>query len=316
MDVEQLPDGSLLVSDNQQHTVYRISYARPTACRVVGATVPHAALPVKGALGQCGVAAGGLAADLQLVGGRCSCHEFNLKLNRQLTHLACGLAFSCMPAAIASAPVGCAVNLGPSYVPGYRRCFRVDVSQGAGRYLQLATSLVVLKNKLVLSGAALLPSYTCSLGPSGWVGLGLPESQANTAKMVGAKVLFTLPAPGTPTGQGCTSGTPPQREHSSVLLAQVAALRALCCSCWGFPCLASQRWRLPHQKADVTCGASARQCTCTPPKDLSALLAVAAAAPSCRRRGLCPPAERHLHQPVQASHRPSSTRLDPQVSAA
>lgn len=52
MDVEQLPDGSLLVSDNQAHTVYRISFAQPTACRVVGATVPHAALAVRGMLGR------------------------------------------------------------------------------------------------------------------------------------------------------------------------------------------------------------------------------------------------------------------------
>ena len=51
VDVEQLPDGSLLVSDNEAHTVYRISYAQPTACRVVGTSVPHAALTTRGRQG-------------------------------------------------------------------------------------------------------------------------------------------------------------------------------------------------------------------------------------------------------------------------
>ena len=187
-------------------------------------------------------------------------------------------------AAIASAPAGCAVNLGPSYVPGYRRCYRADISQGAGRQLQLATLLVVLNNKLVLRGALLLPSYTCSLGPSGWVGFGLPESQANIAKMVGAKVLFTLPAPGTPTGEGrtCTSCTPVQRVHSSVSLAQVAAL----CSPhhWGCPCLAPQRFRLLPQKAAVTCGASTRQRTLTSEEPCSTALQVQPINHQCLRR--------------------------------
>jgi len=54
VDVEQLPDGSLLVSDNEAHTVYRISYAQPTACRVVGTNVPHAALTPRGRQGSRG----------------------------------------------------------------------------------------------------------------------------------------------------------------------------------------------------------------------------------------------------------------------
>lgn len=33
MDVEQLPDGSLLVSDDAAGSVYRISYSAPTTCR-------------------------------------------------------------------------------------------------------------------------------------------------------------------------------------------------------------------------------------------------------------------------------------------
>lgn len=33
MDVEQLPDGSILVSDDAAGSVYRISYSAPTACR-------------------------------------------------------------------------------------------------------------------------------------------------------------------------------------------------------------------------------------------------------------------------------------------
>lgn len=68
--------------------------------------------------------------------------------------------------------------------------------------MQLASSLVVLNTQLVLSGSLLLPRYACTLGPSGWVGFGLPKDQASTAQMVGAKVLFIRPAPNTPTGEG------------------------------------------------------------------------------------------------------------------
>ncbi len=106
-----------------------------------------------------------------------------------------------LSAAIVSAPSGCAVNLGSSYVPRYRRCIRADVSQGAGRQLQLATSLVVLNNKLVLSGALLLPNHACTLGPAGWLGFGLPKDQASPNKMVGSKVLFIQPASSTPSGE-------------------------------------------------------------------------------------------------------------------
>jgi len=119
-----------------------------------------------------------------------------------LSHTASHLPVTCpLSAAIAAAPSGCAVNLGSSYVPRYRRCLRPDVSPGAGRQLQLATSLVVLNNKLVLSGALLLPSHACTLGPAGWVGFGLPKDQASPNKMVGAKVLFIQPAPSTPSGE-------------------------------------------------------------------------------------------------------------------
>lgn len=92
------------------------------------------------------------------------------------------------------------MNLGAGNVPGYRRCMRADVSQGAGRQMQLATSLRVLNNQLVLSGALLLPSYGCTLGRSGWVGFGLPESQAGTRQMFGARVFVAQPAPKAPTG--------------------------------------------------------------------------------------------------------------------
>lgn len=36
MDVEQLPDGSMLVSDDAAGTVYRIAYSQPTKCRKLG----------------------------------------------------------------------------------------------------------------------------------------------------------------------------------------------------------------------------------------------------------------------------------------
>ncbi|KAI7837423.1 hypothetical protein COHA_008735 [Chlorella ohadii] len=180
VDVEQLPDGSLLVSDNEAHTVYRISYAQPTACRVVGTSVPHAALT---------------------------------------------------PRAIVAAPSGCAINLGSSYVPRYRRCIRADVSQGAGRQLQLATSLAVLNNKLVLSGALLLPNHACALGPAGWVGFGLPKDQGSPNKMAGAKVLFIQPAPSAPSGATVyvrlLNGTSPdQFKPTTGLLARGWTLKA------------------------------------------------------------------------------------------
>lgn len=44
VDVQQLPDGSLMLSDNQEHAVYRISFIGTSACRTVGTIVPHAAL--------------------------------------------------------------------------------------------------------------------------------------------------------------------------------------------------------------------------------------------------------------------------------
>lgn len=110
-----------------------------------------------------------------------------------------------LPAAIVAAPSGCAINLGSNYVPRYRRCIRADVSQGAGRQLQLATSLAVLNNKLVLSGALLLPSHACTLGFAGWVGFGLPKDQGSPNKMVGAKVLFIQPAPSAPSGERRTA---------------------------------------------------------------------------------------------------------------
>lgn len=51
VDVEQLPDGSLLVSDDSAGTVYRVSYRAPLACRTggggnfasTGATIPGTA---------------------------------------------------------------------------------------------------------------------------------------------------------------------------------------------------------------------------------------------------------------------------------
>ncbi|KAI7835674.1 hypothetical protein COHA_010413 [Chlorella ohadii] len=151
VDVEQLLDGSLLVSDDAAGTVYRIAYSQPTKCRKLGewSADGHVALA---------------------------------------------------PAAIPGTASGCAVNLGAGNVPGYRRCMRADVSQGAGRQMQLATSLRVLNNQLVLSGALLLPSYGCTLGRSGWVGFGLPESQAGTRQMFGARVFVAQPAPKAPTG--------------------------------------------------------------------------------------------------------------------
>lgn len=113
----------------------------------------------------------------------------------------CPAALPTCPAVIPGTLTGCAVNLGAGNVPGYRRCVSADVSQGAGRQMQLASSLRVLNNQLVLSGALLLPNYACTLGPSGWVGFGLPQSQASTRQMFGARVFVAQPEPGAPTGE-------------------------------------------------------------------------------------------------------------------
>lgn len=91
------------------------------------------------------------------------------------------------------------MNLGQGAVPRYRRCIRADVSRGAGRQVQLATSLAVMDGKLVLRGALLLPKHTCTLGTSGWVGFGLPREQGGD-DMIGARVMVTQPSPAAPTG--------------------------------------------------------------------------------------------------------------------
>lgn len=71
--------------------------------------------------------------------------------------------------------------------------------------MQLASSLRVLNNQLVLSGALLLPNYACTLGPSGWVGFGLPQSQASMRQMFGARVFVAQPEPSAPTGDQALS---------------------------------------------------------------------------------------------------------------
>lgn len=135
-----------------------------------------------------------------------------------------GFCASFQTAAVPNTASGCAVNLGAGNVPAYRRCVTADVSEGAGRKMQLATSLRALNKQLVLRGALLLPSYACTLGPSGWVGFGLPESQASLRQMFGAQVFVAQPAPKAPTGElsaacalCCLPSAPGRPAHAAAL---------------------------------------------------------------------------------------------------
>lgn len=92
------------------------------------------------------------------------------------------------------------MNQGQLYgAPRYRRCYHADVSKGAGRKVQLATSLVNVGGTLVLRGALLLPKFACTASTTGWVGFGLPKEQGS-GDMKGANVFISRPAPATDLG--------------------------------------------------------------------------------------------------------------------
>ncbi|KAL4438192.1 hypothetical protein ABPG77_010553 [Micractinium sp. CCAP 211/92] len=168
VDVEQLPDGSLLVSDDAPSTgaVYRVSYHEPVTCRSTTA-----------------------AAGRKLQEDE---HEDDDGMNMTL-----------YPSTIPGTANGCAVNLGSSGVQRYRRCVRSEVPAGSGRFVQLATSFVTVGSQRILRGALVLPDFACLDSANGWVGFGLPAEQGG-GDMTGARVFITRPAPGTPTGASAT----------------------------------------------------------------------------------------------------------------
>ncbi|KAL4448481.1 hypothetical protein ABPG75_005700 [Micractinium tetrahymenae] len=166
VDVEQLPDGSLLVSDDAPSTgvVYRVSYREPVACR--------------------GTAAAGRKLQ-EDDGGE---DGMNLDL---------------YPSTIPGTANGCAVNLGSYGVQRYRRCVRSEVPAGSGRYMQLASSIVTVGGQRIFRGALVLPDFACLNSATSWVGFGLPREQGG-GDMIGANVFISRPAPGTPTGASST----------------------------------------------------------------------------------------------------------------
>lgn len=146
MDVEQLPDGSLLVSDDAPSTgaVYRVSYREPVACR--GTTTagrklqedegedginltlyPSSEWPPGDSLAPCPRAArkvriARLATGLLGYGrGSSTCTDARLAAGR-----------STPPAAIPGAANGCAVNLGSYGVQRYRQGPAAPVPPSAG----------------------------------------------------------------------------------------------------------------------------------------------------------------------------------------
>lgn len=217
MDVEQLPDGSLLVSDDVGGTALRVSYSPPMPCRAPGsredgedslalfgefaATSPRGSCLLLPAVASA-AAFGKLVAALPL---RC-CRTTDGETTAPLLQHALPKPppppapphLSLNPSVIPGTAAGCVVNLGSAGTPRFRRCVRADVSGGGGHWVQLASRLVVVNRQLVLRGALLVPRPDC-VNPGGWVALGLPSSQGEDG-MVGAQAFITRPAPAADTG--------------------------------------------------------------------------------------------------------------------
>ncbi len=243
MDVEQLPDGSILVSDDAAGSVYRISYSAPTSCRAAKSnTIRKRETEEEDDGEDANLAPAGERSSREII-KLCIVHGPSCWRFGEVGHPArapCSPPDQAItaqpppplpsPAALPGTANGCRVNQGLYGAPLYRRCYHADVSKGAGRKVQLATSLVNVGGTLVLRGALLLPKFACTASAAGWVGFGLPKEQGS-GDMKGANVFITRPAPATDLGAFGKG-----REEREII--RDAPKRAAC-SQFGYSCLAA-----------------------------------------------------------------------------
>ena len=179
MDVEQLPDGSLLVSDDAPGggIVYRVSYSPPTACRNGNnEDVQYEGTPASECAARLCCACSPLLWVSAAHGQACApLHAqicLKLEVARGSDYCTSGRAVGCTwqgstlpdasihprrsarPAAIPGAEAGCTVNVGLLGTPSagvlrYRRCVRFQAPAGSGRWVQVrAQATLTLANGL------------------------------------------------------------------------------------------------------------------------------------------------------------------------
>jgi hypothetical protein len=156
VDVEELPDTTLLVSDDEMGAVYRVVYCDPLK-PAWGSNAPYG-------VGRCGGKSRLPTADTLTV--------------KPLTPFD-------------DISQGCQVNLGPHGKKSYRRCFEYDSTQ-RGTITQLAYSLQAgANNTVILDGAFLAQDYA-QVNGKGWVAWGIPLNGLGDL-MAGTNALIITP---------------------------------------------------------------------------------------------------------------------------